>query len=288
MKRLYKYLAIGLFGALFTACSDDGDSITPSEISNLRYESTAGRIVLRWDTPEDGSVKYIQVNYYDPLIKKESMRLASIYADSIDIPDTRQKFGEYKFAVKTISPSGQSSKVQEITAVSEPAEKTWIPSIVNLQADMLSSNAPEPSEGSLGELLDDDTSTFFHTAWSQDFGPDPHNMQIALPETIDTWWQFYYAPRNNGNNKPIDFDMEGSMDGSQWFLIKNFTKDADGLPTDSKTTYTSERFDAEGQPFKHLRLTVYDTNTHTQFWTMSEFKLYTYSLIDPEADDAEE
>ena len=28
------------------------------------------------------------------------MRTASIYADSIEIPDTRKKFGEYQFSVK--------------------------------------------------------------------------------------------------------------------------------------------------------------------------------------------
>lgn len=288
MKKIYKFLAICLMGVSIVGCSDDDNSITPSEISNLRYESTAGRIVLRWDTPQDGSIKYIQVNYHDPLLQKESMRMASVYADSLEVPNTRKKFGEYKFIVKTVSPSGQCSNLQEISAVSQPAEKTWIPSIVNLKPEMLSTNAQEPSEGPIENLLDDNTGTFFHTAWSEDFGPDPHNMQIALPKAIDTWWQFYYAPRNNGGNKPTDFDMEGSMDGNQWFLIKNFTKEEDGLPTDSKTTYTSERLNAETKPFKYLRMTVYDTNTHTQFWTMSEFKLYTFNLIDPEADDAEE
>lgn len=288
MKKIYKYLAIGLLGAFFAGCSDNDEAITPSEISNLRSESTPGRIVLRWDTPQDGTVKYIQVNYYDHLLGKESMRLASAYADSINIPDTRQKYGEYKFTVRTISPSGNSSKVQEISTVSQPAEKTWIPSIVSLTADMLSTNAQEPSEGPIANLVDDNTSTFFHTAWSVDFGAAPHYLQIALPKTIDSWWQFYYAPRGNANNKPIDFDMEGSMDGKDWFLIKKFTKDADGLPTDSRTSYTSERINAEGRSFNHLRLTVYETNNKTQFWTMSEFKLYTYRLIDPEADDADE
>lgn len=286
MKNRFKHIAfISLLGLCVASCNED-DGIIPLPVTNPHYDSTPGRIVLRWETPKDGNIEYIQVNYYDPLQKQDVMRTASIYADSIEIPETRKKYGEYSFAIKSVSTTGDYSEVYTLSAISQPAEQTWTPTTIKLTEDMLTTNAQEPSEGPIANLVDDNTNSFFHTAWSVDI-PGPHYMEISLPETIDNWWQFYYAPRANGNNKPTDFDLMGSMDGNNWFLIKNFTKDADKLPTDSKTTFTSERMNAESQPFKYLKFVVNETNTGSIFWTMSEFKVYVVALIDPEAPDEE-
>ena len=81
MKNTFKYYAgMLLIGVTLAniSCSSDEDGITPAEITNLTAESTSGRIVLRWDTPEDAGIRYIEVNYYDPLQKKDVMRTASI------------------------------------------------------------------------------------------------------------------------------------------------------------------------------------------------------------------
>ena len=91
-------------------------------------------------------------------------------------------------------------------------------------------------------------------------------MQVNLKEEITGSYKFYYAPRNNGSNKPTDFDLMGSTDGTNWFLIRNFTKDADGLPVTSTGTFTSEIYDAP-QPFSQIRMVVNATNTSSIFWT---------------------
>ena len=137
MKNTFKYYAgMLLIGVTLAniSCSSDEDGITPAEITNLTAESTSGRIVLRWDTPEDAGIRYIEVNYYDPLQKKDVMRTASIYADSIEIPDTRKKFGEYQFSVQTVSPTGDKSAVQTISKVSEPALPTFVSTQIALTA----------------------------------------------------------------------------------------------------------------------------------------------------------
>lgn len=286
MKNTFKYYAgMLLIGVTLAniSCSSDEDGITPAEITNLTAESTSGRIVLRWDTPEDAGIRYIEVNYYDPLQKKDVMRTASIYADSIEIPDTRKKFGEYQFSVQTVSPTGDKSAVQTISKVSEPALPTFVSTQIALTAADLSTNAQEPTEGPIANLLDGNTGTFFHTAWSVNI-PAPHWMQVNLKEEITGSYKFYYAPRNNGNNKPTDFDLMGSTDGTNWFLIRNFTKDADGLPVTSTGTFTSKIYNAP-QPFSQIRMVVNATNTSSIFWTMSEFKFYSVSVTDPEAAD---
>ena len=89
------------------------------------------------------------------------MRTASIYADSIEIPDTRKKFGEYQFSVQTVSPTGDKSAVQTISKVSEPALPTFVSTQIALTAADLSTNAQEPTEGPIANLLDGNTGTFF-------------------------------------------------------------------------------------------------------------------------------
>lgn len=287
MKKIYNYVAIGLLGAFAASCSsDDEASITPADITNLRAESTPGRIVLRWETPEDASsIEYIQVNYYDHRSKIDSKRLASVYADSIEIPDTRKRYGTYDFSVKTISPSGDSGVEHEISYTSEAAQKTWKnPTQYPLDASMFSSNAQEPTEGPIASLVDyENASSFFHTAWSQNI-PGPHTMTISFPETIDKAFYFWFSPRNNANNKPTDFDLMGSMTGNDgdWFLIKKYTKQADGLPTTSTGTFTSPLVNDDAVPFKYLKMVVNATNNGSVFWTMGKFKFYTYEVTDPE------
>ena len=289
MKNIYKFLAIGLLGVFAASCSsDDEASIIPADITNLRAESTPGRIVLRWDTPADAStIEYIQVNYYDHRSKMDSKRLASIYADSIEIPDTRKRYGAYDFVVKTVSPSGAFGEEHEISYTSEAAQKTWKnPSQYPLAASMFSTNAQESTEGHISNLVDYDntaSSSFFHTDWHGIYG-GPHTMTISFPETIDKAFYFWYSPRANANNKPTNFDLMGSMTGndSDWFLIKNFTKEADDLPTTSTGTYTSPVLYGDETPFKYLKMVVNATNSGSVFWTMGKFKFYTYEATDPE------
>ena len=285
MKDIVKYFA-GLFlmgSVLLTGC-DDESGITPGEITDLTAESTPGRIVLRWNTPEEANIRYVEVKYYDPSLKKEVMRTASAYADSIEIPDTRAKYGEYHFTVQSVSATGDKSAVQDIVKVSEPADPTFGTSTqIVLTVDDLSTNAQEPTEGPIANLLDKKTETFFHTAYSVSI-PGPHWLQVNLNQEITEGYRFEYAPRN-ANNRPSDFDLMGSMDGSEWFLIKNFTKENDGIAGNG--TYSSKMFKVT-KPFKQIRIVVNETNTRTVFWTMSIFKFYSVNIADPEAPDMEE
>lgn len=281
MKKYIFYALLPLLvAALFASC-DKEEQITPSEITNLTAETTPGRIVLRWNTPKNGNIEYIQVNYYDPLTKIETMRTASIFADSIEIPNTRKKYGEYTFTVKSVSTTGNSSATQQISLTSEAATPVYVSTQIQLTADDLSTNAQEPSEGPIRNLLDDNTSTFFHTAWSVGIAA-PHWMQVNLKQEIADGYRFYYAPRGNANNKPTNFDLMGSTNGTEWFLIRNFTREADGLPTTSTDAFTSAIYAVE-KPFNQIRIVVNATNNGTVFWTMSEFKFYSVNIQDPEA-----
>ena len=153
-------------------CSDeDTKSVVPSDVIDLSADTQdkPGYIVLRWVTPDDNTIRYIKVSYYDYLLEQDVVRLASVYADSVLIPDTRKKFGEYEFKVQSYSETGDAGNVQTIKAVSEPAKVQIVfgeSRQLALTEKQLSTNAQEASEGPIANLIDGNTGSYFHTAWS--------------------------------------------------------------------------------------------------------------------------
>lgn len=282
-------------GVMAVSCSNDDDAITPASVSNLRAESTPGRIILRWDTPEDASsIHYIEVRYYDKLVKKQTMRTASIYADSCEIPDTRQKYGVYDFEVQSVSPSGDKGEIQTISMTSEPATATAVRTQINLTENDLSTNAPEPWEGSLAALIDGQWGTMFHTAWSY-AQPGPHYLEVNLNQTfeVDDYFAFYYTPRSNPKDAPTDIDLLGSTDGNNWSLIRKFTQEADNLPT-TYSQWTSENYKTP-VAFNRIRYSVNQTKSDKTgphgtgpCWALDEFKFYSVAVVDPEAPDPDD
>ena len=136
---------------------------------------------------------------------------------------------------------------------------------VELTAGMLSSNAVEPSEGSLANLLDGDVETYFHSAWSVAV-EGSHYLQVALP-TETTAFNFYYTTRSaNGSAAPAKIIIEGSLDGVSFNKISTLT---DGLPTGGKETYNSKIM--VGKPFKIIRFSVPENATGGNFFVWSEF-----------------
>ncbi|MDL2255663.1 DUF1735 domain-containing protein [Parabacteroides sp. OttesenSCG-928-G06] len=141
---------------------------------------------------------------------------------------------------------------------------------VALTAAMLSSNAVEPSEGSLANLLDGNVESFFHSAWSVSV-PDYHYVQVALPKET-TAFSFKYTTRSsNGNAAPAVIILEGSMDGTTFSKIGTLDS---GLPTKAKEVYESQVM--VGKPFKYLRFTVTKNATGGKFFVWSEFSMKTF------------
>lgn len=293
MKKLHKLLAIGLFGIFAANCSNDDEDVIPADISNLRAESTPGRIVLRWDTPSNAeSIEYIQVNYYDHRSKMEQKRLASIYADSIDIPDTRKRYGDYTFKVKTVSPSGTFGTEQTVTCASEAATATFVRKQIQLTTAGLSSNAPESSEGPIENCIDGETSTFFHTSWSS-YIEGPHYLEVDLKQTLNDYFAFSYTTRHNNNvDTPWEIELVGS-NGGEWFTLASYSNEDDEtiLPTEKAQSFESENIKVN-VPFNKVRMLVWSTKAYKgstyhnaywgPWWAISEFKFWNVEIIDPE------
>lgn len=288
MKKNIFLLVVTLLMVGFVSCSDDDTKhVTPSDVIDLSADTQdkPGYIVLRWVTPDDNTIRYIKVSYYDYLLEQDVARLASIYADSVLIPDTRKKFGEYEFKVQSYSATGDAGNVQTIKAISYPAPVQVVygeSKQLVLTEDQLSTNAQEASEGPIANLIDGNTGSYFHSSWGVSVAA-PHWFQIDTKKEI-TYFK-YESTARNGNNIPDDVDIMGSNDGVNFDLIENLTKDKNGMLM-STTPYTSPIIGESSKPYRYIRYSVNHTNTGTVFFSMAEFKLYEVnaSVVDPEAD----
>lgn len=142
-----------------------------------------------------------------------------------------------------------------------------------LKESMLSSNAIEPSEGSLANLLDGDVGTYFHSAWSVTVEGN-HYVQVTLPATFAKKFSFSYTNRQaNGNAALAWFDLYVGADENSLKLYKSFDWEQDGLPSGGAEVYTSPEFDLDS-PVKVLRFTSKGNWTGGQYFVWSEFSLF--------------
>jgi len=164
----------------------------------------------------------------------------------------------------------QSSDNYDHTASFVVAQAGMIFLQVPLREDMLSSNAQEPNEGPIRNLLDGNSGTFFHSAWSYSIS-EAHYIQVKLDAPIEGCI-FWYQNRNNSNGKPTDVSIMVSADGSTWSEMAHITS---GLPTGASSTYESAYY-ASVTPFTYFRFVVNKTNggVAPTYFNMAEFKMF--------------
>lgn len=298
MKNISKLILLLLSATIFAACSDDDKpAIQPSEITDLKVTPLPGQIQIDWTNVEPISYEYLEVKYFDHLTKKDVKVLASQYAKNMIIPNTRAKYGDYTFIFQPFSSTKTAGKVSEIKGKSGIAPKviTVVGSKkIELTAEQLFTDAQEPSEGPIKDLLDGNTGTYFHARWSHPQGPMPHYIVVDLGKKV-SGLKFSYTTRNHsasGNHpKKIDVFVSNEFDG-ETYDVSNLLKvtSLEELPNGAAQTFNSpdyyENFD---QAYRYLWIQVKETHGGTKYFALSELSVSEIELkiIDPEAPDAE-
>ena len=141
-------------------------------------------------------------------------------------------------------------------------------------ANQYYSNYKSTAEGSYEALLDNQESSFFHSAYGNEPGDGSgvHYIQADLGEgnSVDEFY-FYMKPRSgNGNNRPKNVTVYGSNDNVEFTKIAEVTTTLDG----SMTPYVSEKLGTASTKYQYIRLTVTSTNTSTVFFTLSELYFF--------------
>lgn len=262
----------------------DEGTTAPTAVTEITTTPLPGQIGLKWEVPADSNYYYLQVSYFDHLTREKVTRVASVYTDTMLISNTRARYGEYEFNFQTFNLSKAGSAVTTIKGVSgkAPSRVTYTKNKIPLTAGQLSTNAQEPTEGAIANLLDGNVSTFFHTRWSSPQIPMPQYIEVKLNEPHQNF-QFYYQNRNGSQVGAEIIEVQISNDGVTWEILTTISS---GLPSGSKAEYTSEIFQPANS-FTYFRYNVVQTYGSKKYFNMAEFALYDVfiNIDDPEAEE---
>lgn len=289
MRYMIAALALACIG---TGCDDKLETFevqgytgapAPIEASNITSEALPGQIMLRWAKPAEDAYAYLKIWYTDPLLKETVYKISSLETDSMLIDDTRARFGEYEFFFQTFNANNEGSDVTSFKAVSgiAPAVTTEVRTEVKLDAGQLSSDAPEPSEGPISNLVNGNTNDFFHGRWSSPTTPLPHYVQVDFNEEHQVfaieWWN--RASGGSGEGFPTTVELQISNDGNDWETVETLT----GFTSTWGSHIVSDYVDA-GKTFTHLRYNVTAVTKDANYFHMAEFKFYDVEInvYDPE------
>lgn len=277
---------IFLLCILLVACEKD-ESFYNGTIEKLEAEALPGAIRLTWTYPNDSSFVYAKMTYHDHGSDQEIVKLFSKYTDTLYIDGLLNKYGKYKFS---FTPYDKNNVAGNTTYIEKECQKMppWYVTVgeelITFTVDQLSTNAQEPSEGPIKNLIDDDLDSFFQSIWDKWSYPelipsDAHYIAFDLKKEISAF-RFQYWNRKKGGVRPQSINLYGSSDGKEWKLITTLT----GLPSAEGSTYTSDTFLLES-PISHIKYEVTSsTDAGATFFSMAEIKIYEIirDLVDPE------
>lgn len=298
MKRYMTFLFALPVMMLLASCTDnitnmertgylgEPKTLTASEI---RSEALPGQIKLYWSAPVATTYEYMKVSYVNPADGRRLTQVVSRHTSELLISNTLQKYGDYTFTFQAYNADGTAASPVEVKARSGKAPASYAErsrTRVTLTASQLSTDNQEPSEGPIRNLIDGNTSTFFHTRWSSPQKPLPQYIQINFNEEHENF-AIKYTTRDTGNADgfPTSADLLVSDDGTNWTTVTTLS----GLPASRKTDYNSTFF-RPGKKFKYLRFLVTSTSGNRNYFHMSEFSFYDVDVVvdDPEAETTEQ
>ena len=144
-----------------------------------------------------------------------------------------------------------------------------------LTPQMLFSNAVEPSEGSLANLLDNNKDTYFHTAWSVAVN-GTHYVMVTLPEAISEFSFSYTNRSSNANAALYGLKVYAGNDQASLSQAGHFTwEDANPLPWNTPGGVFESNTIKLSEPCKIFRFDN-DGSTGGAWFVWSEFKFYVF------------
>lgn len=148
---------------------------------------------------------------------------------------------------------------------------------IPITAAMLSTNAQEPSEGPIANLLDGNVETFFHSLWSSTIN-EKHYIQVTLPETYSKVWIRYCNRHNNANNSLLYFYLYTGTSNDNLEFFKMYGWDTDGLKYGKAewSTVSAELSTPQSVFRIEEYWTLADQANGIHFFSMSELEMYGY------------
>ena len=174
-------------------------------------------------------------------------------------------------------------------------------------AEFLSTNAQEPTEGAMANIVDADLSTYFHSIWSAGWakghdeseGNAPHYLQVTLPQPVSgvaLKMTKRWKNANQADNAPTVVEIQASTDGGTSFATVPGYEEAEINYQYPATVGEETRQNVTGilyvedlpEGTNALRMVVLHTvsdgankTSGAVFFSLSEFRVYE-AAYDPE------
>lgn len=183
------------------------------------------------------------------------------YFDPLMLPFRLVSLSDFQIA------PGQDITYVLFTRNFDPASAEIIP----LTADMIDAWTQETSEGPRENLVDGDTGTYWHSAWSSGVEPLPHWIQINFQEATTIGGMNYTFRQPSGiTDRPDHWDIQVSEDGSNWSTVWTSKPDLPVEPVDAKQTLV---FD-QSYTSKFFRIRILDTYGSRDWTHLSTIEVF--------------
>lgn len=145
--------------------------------------------------------------------------------------------------------------------------------------NQLSSPYTETIEGSLANLLDENTSTFWHSEWtSGSVAGGVHYLQVDLVNPVNAEIYATFTRRKISSHHVTNMSVLGTNDPDADKVACEELLTFDCPYISNTETITSPTFHTNG--YRYLRFYANTTTGNSGFWHMSEFQLYSVPLSD--------
>ena len=180
---------------------------------------------------------------------RESDRLFFMAEDEIEDKDASMfRFVEQKADDSDCTPLFIDAKENMAMALDMSTTYTRGEKLIT-KASQLSSNASDSAEGTnIGNLIDGNPSTFWHSDWHKDVIAPPY-LQVAFVEPISGPIQVEVTRRNNDFGHIVRMYIVGSNDGEDWTNIGYMETPYGGTPNE---VVSSQPINLDGT-YKYLR-----------------------------------
>lgn len=199
--------------------------------------------------------------------------------------------------VNALLPTAQAFLQRNITYTLgvEATDLTQTTGNVLTSDSQLSTNALEPTEGSLAGLVDTDIESYFHTAWSVANTTDGrvHALTIDLGQALKDFTIRAAMRNNNGMNDLKSFNLFTSNDGKTWKKAGEYTfnykyscanpegfKDWNNWPKSTKNTAVLGVTLPEAVKYLRLEKVSDIGNTTTAWWYLSTLQIFSGATAD--------
>lgn len=273
----YPLLFLGITAAVIIGCSkDDGGSlatVTTLEVTDVNHNSarTGGNVT------DDGGAKITALGVcwstgQNPTVEDFTTSDGTYTINGVEIRDFESTVTDleplttYYLRAYAANENGVAYGEEKSFETDEAGHI-----IYPLTADMIDAWTQESSEGPKESLVDGNTSTYWHSAWSAGVEPLPHWIQINFEEEKSVGgFSYTFRQPSGATDRPNHWDVQVSSNGQDWETVWESPSGLDVEPVELLTVLEfGENFTSQ-----FFRIRILDTQGSRDWTHLSTIEVF--------------